>query len=175
MNYERINWQNGAEGRTPINNANLNKMDAAIEYLFENGGGGGGGSLPSGVVVDYEGTEVPVGYEEVTETTYSTDEIDTNKTWIDGKNVYRKVIQGTLSNTPNTWQVADNITNLATIVHFEGFFKGSSNIYTIPFAYNDEDIMITCDTKNGDISILHNYAGANNMGFHIILEYTKTN
>lgn len=32
MNYERINWRNGAE--TPLNKINLNKMDEAIYYLF---------------------------------------------------------------------------------------------------------------------------------------------
>lgn len=32
MNYERINWRNGAE--TPLNKVNLNKMDEAIYYLF---------------------------------------------------------------------------------------------------------------------------------------------
>lgn len=31
MNYERINWQNGAE--TPLNQTNLNKMDKAISEL----------------------------------------------------------------------------------------------------------------------------------------------
>lgn len=56
MNYERINFKNGQlvspgsvdletgeltmpvyTGETPINDVNLNKMDEAIEYLFENG------------------------------------------------------------------------------------------------------------------------------------------
>ena len=58
MKYERINFENGQlvspgsvdletgelimpvyTGETPINDVNLNKMDEAIEYLFENGVG----------------------------------------------------------------------------------------------------------------------------------------
>lgn len=31
MNYERVNWQDGIDGNTPLNATNLNKMDKGIE------------------------------------------------------------------------------------------------------------------------------------------------
>lgn len=50
--YTRINWKNGEDGNTPLNENNLNKMDAAIDEidnrvleLANSGGGSGGGSI----------------------------------------------------------------------------------------------------------------------------------
>ena len=82
MNYERINFKNGQlvspgsvdletgeltmpvyTGETPINDVNLNKMDEAIKYLFENGcGGGGGDNTPIGTIFAYGGATAPNGY-----------------------------------------------------------------------------------------------------------------
>lgn len=76
MIYERINWKNGEEGNTPINDVNLNKMDEAIVYLFENGvGGGGGDNTPIGTIFAYGGETAPEGYliadgQEVSRTEY---------------------------------------------------------------------------------------------------------
>lgn len=64
------------EGRTPINDVNLNKMDEAIAYLFENGvGGGGGDNTPIGTIFAYGGENAPEGYllangQEVSRTEY---------------------------------------------------------------------------------------------------------
>lgn len=63
MDYERINWLNeGEAGAKPINKTNLNKMDEAIAYLFENGTGGGGDNTPIGTVFAYGGETAPNGY-----------------------------------------------------------------------------------------------------------------
>ena len=76
MNYERINFKNGENGGTPINDTNLNKMDEAIAYLFENGvGGGGGDNTPIGTIFAYGGDTAPEGYllangQEVSRTEY---------------------------------------------------------------------------------------------------------
>lgn len=75
MIYERINWKNGEEGNTPINDVNLNKMDEAIAYLFENGVGGGGDNTPIGTIFAYGGENAPEGYlladgQEVSRTEY---------------------------------------------------------------------------------------------------------
>lgn len=50
--YTRINWENGEDGNTPLNENNLNKMDAAIDEidnrvleLANSGSGSGGGSI----------------------------------------------------------------------------------------------------------------------------------
>ena len=191
MDYERINFKNGQlvtpgsvdlvtgeltmpvyEGETPINDVNLNKMDEAIEYLFENGGGGGGGSLPSGAIVDYEGTEVPVGYEEVTETTYSTEEVDTGEKWIDGKPIYRLVLQGETG--ANIDYTMGSITNLDTLITIRGVlgndYKGG--IVWINLSSNPQQFKQVY-VNNGNVKLIQSPAEA--ISYIVILEYTKTN
>ena len=52
-------------------------------------------SIPAGAVIDFEGDVVPEGYEQVEDKgeIYSTEE-QVIGTWIDGKPLYRKVIDG---------------------------------------------------------------------------------
>ena len=57
-----------------------------------------GDTLPIGAIVNYNGTTVPEGYESVGND-YSTTEVNTGKTWIDGKPIYRKVINSVLNGT----------------------------------------------------------------------------
>lgn len=49
-------------------------------------------TLPVGTVVDYDGDEVPAGWEAAGSDDYSTEEQFTGKYWINGKKIYRKVI-----------------------------------------------------------------------------------
>ena len=54
-----------------------------------------GDTLPIGSEVDYNGEEVPYGWEEVTDpNSYSATEVKTNKTWVDGKPIYRRYWTG---------------------------------------------------------------------------------
>ena len=73
--------------------------------------------MPVGTVVDYEGTEIPAGWEEVEATDdYSTEETFTGKYWIDGKKIYRKTITGITS----TGTKSHNISNFGEIIDFYG-------------------------------------------------------
>lgn len=55
---------------------------------------------------------------------YSTTEVKTNKTWIDNKPIYMKIIQQTLTNTEE--QSYDlNITDLSSIINFGGCIASS--------------------------------------------------
>ena len=69
-------------------------------------------TLPVGSEVDYNGTTIPTGWEEVdSPNEYSTEETKIG-TWIDGKPLYRKVINAkpTISNTSNqTISIKHNI------------------------------------------------------------------
>lgn len=107
--------------------------------------------------------------------TYSTSETNTGKTWIDGKTIYRKVVDtGTLPNgSPKT--VAHNISNLERIVHIEGFFYRSSDGMTRPFSfiYASNATFAGVQVDNTNISV---YASWDNQatGSYVILEYTKS-
>lgn len=106
---------------------------------------------------------------------YSTSETNTGKTWIDGKTIYRKVVDtGTLPNgTAKT--VAHNITNLDRVVHIEGFFYRSSDGMTRPFCfiYAANTTFAGVQVDNTNISV---YASWDNQatGSYVILEYTKS-
>jgi microcystin-dependent protein len=110
--------------------------------------------------------------------TYSTNEVNTGKTWIDGKPIYRKVIDlGTLPNISEKTVSAGISTNLDKVVKLYGIAHNPSNKHGFPLPYvysnndanieivylgNSDNIRITCNT---DRSSLYGYA---------ILEYTKT-
>ena len=114
-------------------------------------------------------------------TTYSLTETDTGKTWINGKPIYRKVID--FGNLPNTSEkhVNLNINNLEKIIFLYGLTYNTQNGNYFPI-------------PNGSISLtpyLIDMAIANGSGYtnalrirtqndrtmftaYIIIEYTKT-
>lgn len=98
---------------------------------------------------------------------YSINEVKTNKIWIDGKPIYRKVIN--FGNLPNTTEkkVAHGLdTNICKIVNVSPIASNSS--ITISNGFNDEVYIngsnITWNTKSNRST----YTG------YITLEYIKT-
>ena len=107
---------------------------------------------------------------------YSTEEKEVG-TWIDGKPIYRKVIDfGILPNSTNK-EVQHNISNLQNFVKIDGIaIRNDNNFWqAIPLTYRSADtgyntaltvtqskVVITCDA---DRSMFNGY---------VILEYTKT-
>jgi len=106
---------------------------------------------------------------------YSTTEVDTGCTWIDGSHIYRKTVD--VSSFPNATSkaVAHSISNLNNVVRVEGFAKDSSGVrITLPFASAAniaDQIAIRVETSN--IVII---TGINRSGFsgYVTLWYTKT-
>lgn len=112
--------------------------------------------------------------------TFSTSEVATNKLWIDGKTIYRKVISfGALPNA-TTKNVAHGITNLDHFTSMETISWNSSkttrkidfvNAWTST-ATGNESTSISADATN-----VSAYASANRSVYttsYFILEYTKT-
>ncbi|MGN1315536.1 MAG: hypothetical protein ACI4VW_00530 [Acutalibacteraceae bacterium] len=69
---------------------------------------------------------------------YSLEESDTGKTWIDGKKIYRKIIDfGALPNSSEK-RVAHGITNLDTVIELKGIAKNSAGlIFPLPYIGGD--------------------------------------
>ena len=102
---------------------------------------------------------------------YSTDEVKTGGTWIDGKPIYRKVVlatgletlQTTVLNTVRNWSIKPN--NIDKIIHYET--QSLQNYYNNVILYNDSNnqylqfmsINVSVTVNSGDV---------------LILEYTKT-
>lgn len=100
---------------------------------------------------------------------YSNDEVDTGFTWIDGKEIYRKVISyGSLSANQ---EVSIDISNIGfdTIVYVNGFQKGSATFNHIPILfYNSNWSYAYVERKR--LLFKTGWAATN---VYIILEYTK--
>ena len=112
---ERINFKNG---QAPyINDTNLNKMQDNIENSFLD-------TLESTSTKDaLSANQGRVLNEKIENAnTYSTEEINTGKTWIDGKDIYRRYITFTVGTSTNVWNQLANF-DFETIVHNETFIK----------------------------------------------------
>ena len=117
------------------------------------------------------------------ENNYSTEEVKTSKTWIDGKPIYRKVINTTVSVTINDhtthgFNIPYNIIDLDTVVNVTGctFDTQSAQTFLLPWI-RGTDRWMDMDTvvpSNGGIDFYYyNYPLANPV-IRLILEYTKT-
>ena len=130
-----------------------------------------GDTLPIGSEVDYTGTDIPAGWEEVE--SYSTDEIDTGKVWVDGKPIYRKVFTGTTANAEYT-----EITHsFETITNFSGYFTDGNWVNLLPFyIYISPDEKFMCFYGNPTTSKIYlQYSSAyRNKNYSLVVEYTKS-
>ena len=112
-------------------------------------------------------------------TTYSTEEVKTGETWIDGKPIYKKTFS--LNNrllTPSN-PINHNISNLGTVVSVQGIFKDADTFITFPYLYDTGNAMylkvtstqiITAVPKDGSLSL----TASSNRTFYCTIEYTKT-
>lgn len=106
---------------------------------------------------------------------YSTNEIKTNKRWIDGKPIYRKVVDiGNMTSPVN-----HNITNLGTIINFDGVVKGGDSspydaYFPVSFANkNGLDYQISAFIQGSQIKF-NKGSGLTIVSGYLIIEYTKT-
>ena len=77
----------------------------------------GGDGVPTGSTFLFDGDTIPDGYEEIEDyqPEYSTNEVRIG-TWIDGKPLYRKLIQGTMSASATTNDVVIGVDNIDNYV-----------------------------------------------------------
>ena len=111
------------------------------------------------------------------ENVYSSDEIDTGKVWINGKHIYRKVVNSTVGNI----QTDLNALNADTVVSFYGqALSNYGNWFTIPYnsglisggnVYAIDCIQSNLAHRNFQITFGEYYNAEN--GAYIVIEYTK--
>ena len=108
---------------------------------------------------------------------YSTSEVVTNKRWINGKTVYRKVIPFTTGTTAGDLGVKHGISDLEYVIDVMGMSEpaGQTNFYPLPSIYRD----LTPSTMIGiyrvdSTQVVLTYGGERtNESGYIIIEYTK--
>lgn len=98
-----------------------------------------GDTLPIGTEVDYDGDTAPAGWEALVDpNSYSLNEVKTNKTWIDGKPIYRKVVEvGILSATESQQDFTVINSNVAMLIDAKAImlsknYATNGIMYTLP-------------------------------------------
>lgn len=151
MAYTKQVWRDSETGGTPITAARLNHMEDGIEENSNN-------------------------WDSISR--YSTSETPTGKTWIDGKAIYRKVIQFGAMAGNNRYTIAHGI-SYDTIVSFDAIARNSTNSY-LPLArvgYNGNNQIDA--SLNGyayitpDNAIIIGGSQTKYTGATVIIEYTK--
>lgn len=102
--------------------------------------------------------------------TYSTDEVDTGKKWINNKPIYKKVIEFTSISANNTQYKSFGVNNIDTIIGMNGILKDSTTFRDINTTNN---IIIFVNINNNNIYMVNNSSDAFTNAY-IIVEYTKT-
>ncbi len=128
-------------------------------------------SMPVGTEVDFDGSiaEVPVGWE-MSETIddYTTSQTFTGKHWIDGKKIYRKVLEGTTGSAASTWTTIGTINDIDEITSLTGIL---GKYLPIP-QYTNSSYLVSLQNNNGNIQVFA--VGYLSTPVKIIVEYTKT-
>lgn len=107
---------------------------------------------------------------------YSTSEVDTGVKWIDGKNIFRKVVDcGALPNNTSK-VVSSGLTNIFVISAF-GFAKTATGDYSVPIpspTTNNKNLQLNINQSTGDMTLYSADDYSSYTNSFVILEYTKT-
>ena len=103
---------------------------------------------------------------------YSTTEQKTGGKWIDGKDIYRKVIN--IGNLPNatTKNVSHGISNIGVVTDLRGMWYISNDYRILPYAGGGSTYDVYLDADNTNIKVHTGMDRSSFTGFAII-EYTK--
>lgn len=103
---------------------------------------------------------------------YSTDEVKTNKKWVDGKPIYRKCYNGTVAGSQT---VLENSNDIETLISVSGsVYKANWGCYNIgSYSTNEAYGGIFINLVNNS-KVLYTPSQSAGSTFVAILEYTKT-
>lgn len=110
---------------------------------------------------------------------YFSDEVIVG-TWIDGKPLYRKVIDTKCYNGIEDWKPVGTVDNVSRIVRMDALMQSGANYnetYIIPSYHSVwngiEDSNLYFNRSTGTLYEKHSFAYMNNKTLLVILEYTK--
>ena len=130
-------------------------------------------SMPVGTVVEYTGTDIPNGWEQVND--YSTTEIDTGKRWVNGRKIYRRVFLNTTASSTGTEKVIGTVTGMVLPISFTGVIDlGQYGYSNIICTYNSSNIVFTYIDSNKNIINQVNNGAYTDKDIWIIVEYIKS-
>lgn len=167
---DRIGWKDDPDTSTPLDSGNLKEM--------ENNSEAGINKLKSNVQIaltELESKTNKLNTEIDNLKKYSTEEVKTGETWIDGKPIYRKVIScGALPNSTSKF-VNHNISDIDNS-RIYGFAVRTSDKreFPLPFSSADSNGNVQLDLTSTQIQITTNVDRSSFNTSYVILEYTKT-
>lgn len=127
-------------------------------------------------VVNNNATETSTNTTNITNLqTYSTSEVNTGKTWIDGKPIYRKVINcGSLPNATSK-TINHNIQNIEhSYIYGTAIRSSDKREFPLPYAAASAGSEIQLDLTNTAIQITTSVDRSAFDQTYVIIEYTKT-
>lgn len=182
VEMKKIEFKENQEPAVSAENLNemQENMEEALGKVEENAGSGDG--ILEGSIIGWDGDTIPEGYEEV-KTGYATTEVLTGETWIDGKPLYRRVIEtiipSTSTNGTVVWEDTTFEGDIETLYIKNAFFNVNGTSYSFPYTVlsaNNAEIKcnVTVLTNSFRIDIGNSYTPFSNAPATIIIEYTKT-
>lgn len=123
-------------------------------------------------IIESEATEILNLYNE--QNSYSLNEVATGKTWIDGKPIYRKVVNiGALPNATEKF-VPHGISNLDIFTSISGYATSNQTTIPLPYTVPDNTVRISLYGNVNNVAINTNENLSAYNATYAILEYTKT-
>lgn len=94
-------------------------------------------------------------------------------TWLDGKTVYRKVVQHTIVADGN-WHDVVGADNIDSLISVSGYISiTATEKFIIPFATNSTALWFSVDTSRHQLRQAGNSSAPNNKTAMLVLVYTK--
>lgn len=131
MEYTKTVWKDLPDTSTPITASRLNNIENGVEYLFQNESSHGINEYSQSTTDSYSCNYVNIKVVD----TYSTDEIKTNKVWIDNKPIYRKSFYFT------QWSglgLDTNLENIDNIINANVMLKNTASGQWMKLACNPD-------------------------------------
>lgn len=167
-NKATLNPQPSISVENKVTDADMNEIKTSVNTLYDNQG-----DLSS--LATTNKTSIVNAINELKNAeVYSTTETLTNKVWIDGKPIYRKVITGTTSSTSGTtWNYVNldtpNINEILPMTTIKyGPSENEINIGNVNDSYGFQYRIVN---KN---QLMYRQYGYKNIPYTLLLEYTKT-
>lgn len=108
--------------------------------------------------------------ESVCNNNYSTSEIDTGKKWVNGKPIYRKVVE--IPSSSGESNITHNLgIDFCISVSGFGYYAGNVDYLPIPYVGSEGGRIVIANITGNNFTLVSTYALSN---IRIILEYTKT-